>query len=109
VYPKVSGLSHNEIYAYNNKHLLRSNTTKGYGGKTHKTDSQNSETTAPSGRELYRLQFSLPGGKSGKFWIYPRIYSTLSALYSSYEEVLPLGGKVWLQSEADHSLLGVLP
>jgi hypothetical protein len=29
VYPKVSGLSHNEIYAYNNKHLFRSN-TKGY-------------------------------------------------------------------------------
>jgi hypothetical protein len=34
VYPKVSGLSHNEIYAYNNKHSLRSD-TKGYGGKTH--------------------------------------------------------------------------
>jgi hypothetical protein len=34
VYPKVSGLSHNEIYAYNNKHSLRSN-TKGCGGKTH--------------------------------------------------------------------------
>jgi len=31
VYPKVSD---NEIYAYNNKHLLRSN-TKCYGGKTH--------------------------------------------------------------------------
>jgi hypothetical protein len=35
----------------NNKHSLRSN-TKGYGGKTHWTDSQNSDTTAPSGREL---------------------------------------------------------
>jgi hypothetical protein len=33
--------------------------TKGYGGKTHHTDSQNSDTTASSGRELYRLQFSL--------------------------------------------------
>jgi hypothetical protein len=33
-YPKVSGLSHNEIYAYNNKHSLRCN-TKGYGGKLH--------------------------------------------------------------------------
>jgi hypothetical protein len=32
VYPKVSGLSHNELN--NNKHLLRSN-TKGYGGKAH--------------------------------------------------------------------------
>jgi len=34
VYPKVSGLSHNETYAYNNKHSLRSN-IKCYGGKTH--------------------------------------------------------------------------
>jgi hypothetical protein len=33
VYPKVSGLSHNEMYAYNNKHSLRSN-KNGYGGKT---------------------------------------------------------------------------
>jgi hypothetical protein len=32
VYPKVSGLSYNEIN--NSKHSLRSN-TKGYGGKTH--------------------------------------------------------------------------
>jgi hypothetical protein len=55
VYPKVSGLSHNEI---NNKHSLRSNTNV-YGGKIHWTDSQNSDTTAPSGRELYYLQFSL--------------------------------------------------
>jgi uncharacterized protein YccT (UPF0319 family) len=56
VYPKVSGLSHNEIYAYNNKHSLRNN-TKGYGGKTHKNESQNSDTSAPSGRKLYHLQF----------------------------------------------------
>jgi hypothetical protein len=55
VYPKVFGLSHNKIYTYNNKHLLRSN-TNGYGGKTHYADSQNSDTTAPSGRELYHLQ-----------------------------------------------------
>jgi hypothetical protein len=34
VYPKVSGLSRNEIYAYNNKHSLRSN-TKDYCGKVH--------------------------------------------------------------------------
>jgi hypothetical protein len=33
VYPKVPGLSHNEIYAYSNKHSLRSN-TKDYDGKT---------------------------------------------------------------------------
>jgi hypothetical protein len=48
----------NEIYAYNKKHSLRRN-AKGYGGKTHYTDSQNIDTTAPSGGELYHLQFSL--------------------------------------------------
>jgi hypothetical protein len=48
----------NEIYAYNNKHSLGSN-TKGCGGKTHYTDSQNNDATASSGKELYRLQFSL--------------------------------------------------
>jgi hypothetical protein len=37
---------------------LRSN-TKGYGGKTHYTDLQNSDTNALSSRELYHLQFSL--------------------------------------------------
>jgi hypothetical protein len=42
----------------NNKHSLRSN-TKGYGGKIHYIDPQNSDTTAPSGKELYHLQFSL--------------------------------------------------
>jgi len=48
-------LGDNEI---NNRHSLRRN-TKGYGGKTHKADSQNSDTTAHSCRELYHLQFSL--------------------------------------------------
>jgi hypothetical protein len=48
----------NDINYNNNKHSLRSN-TKGYGGKTHYTDSQNSDTTAPSGIELYHLHFSL--------------------------------------------------
>jgi hypothetical protein len=42
----------------NNKHSFRSN-TKGYGGKTHLTDSYYSDTIAPSGRELYHSQFSL--------------------------------------------------
>jgi hypothetical protein len=37
---------------------LRSN-TKSYGDKAHQTDSQNSDTTARSGRELHHLQFSL--------------------------------------------------
>jgi hypothetical protein len=56
VYPKVSGLSHTEINNNNNsnKYSLRSN-TKGYGGKPHNIDSQNSDTTASSGRELYNL------------------------------------------------------
>jgi hypothetical protein len=44
----------NKIYTYYNKHSLRGN-TKGYGGKIHYTDSQNSDTTAPSGKELYHL------------------------------------------------------
>jgi hypothetical protein len=34
VYPKVSGLSLNETYAYNEKRTLRSN-TKGYGDEAH--------------------------------------------------------------------------
>jgi hypothetical protein len=66
VYPKVSGLSHNEMLAYNNKHSLRSN-TKGYGSKTHYTDSQTSDTTAPSGRELYHLHFSLQAASPETF------------------------------------------
>jgi hypothetical protein len=65
VYPKVSGLSHNEINN-NDKHLLRSN-TKGYGCKTHYNDSQNSDTTALSGRELYHLQFSLHAASPESF------------------------------------------
>jgi hypothetical protein len=42
------------------KHSFRSY-TKGYSGKTHYTDLQNSNTTAHSGRVLYHLQFSLQG------------------------------------------------
>jgi hypothetical protein len=57
---------HNEIYAHNNKHTLRSN-TKGYGGKTHETDSQNSDITAPSARDLYHLQFSLQAASPETF------------------------------------------
>jgi hypothetical protein len=50
----------------NNKHSLRSN-TKGYGGKTHQTDKQNSDTTAPNGRKLYHLQFSLQAASPETF------------------------------------------
>jgi hypothetical protein len=66
VYPKVSGLSHKEIYAYNNRNSLRSN-AKDHGGKIHYTDSQNSDTTAPNGRELYHLQFSLQAASPENF------------------------------------------
>jgi hypothetical protein len=66
VFPEVSGLSHNEINNNNNKHSLRSN-TKAYGGKTHYTNSQNSDTIASSGRELYHLQFSLQAASPETF------------------------------------------
>jgi hypothetical protein len=66
VCPKVSRLSHNEIYAYNNKLSLRSD-IKGYGGKTRSNDSQNSDTTASIGRELYYLQFSLQAANPETF------------------------------------------
>jgi hypothetical protein len=65
VCPKVSGWIDNETNN-NNKLSLRSN-TEGYGGKTHQTDSQNSDTTAPSGRELYNLQFSLQAASPENF------------------------------------------
>jgi hypothetical protein len=60
----------NEINNNKYKHSLGSN-TKVYGGKTHQTDSQNSDTTAPSGRELYHLQFSLQTASPVTFWIRP--------------------------------------
>jgi hypothetical protein len=50
----------------NNKHSLRSN-MKGYGGKTHYTDSQNNDTTALGGRELYHLRFSLQAASPETF------------------------------------------
>jgi hypothetical protein len=56
----------NEINNNNNKHSLRNN-TKCYGDKTHYTDSQNGDTTAPSGRELYHLQFSLQAASPETF------------------------------------------
>jgi hypothetical protein len=66
VYPNVSGLSHNVINNNYNKHSLRSN-TNGYVGKTHYTVSQNSDITAPSGRKLYYLQFSLQAASPETF------------------------------------------
>jgi hypothetical protein len=57
---------HSEIYAYNNKHSFRNN-KKGCADKTHYTDSGNGHTTAPSGRELYHLLFSLQAAGPGTF------------------------------------------
>jgi hypothetical protein len=56
----------NEIYDNINKHSLRSN-ANGYGSKTHYTDSQNSDITAPIGIELYHLQFSLQAASPETF------------------------------------------
>jgi hypothetical protein len=67
----------NEIYTYNNKHMLRSN-TKGYDGKTHWTGSQNSNTTAPSDREQYHLQFLLQVASLETFGYTLICYSVLS-------------------------------
>jgi len=83
VYPKVSGLwvnnginnnsnNNNNNNNNNKKHSLRGN-KRGYGGKTYYTDSQNSNTTAPSGRDCticsYRSRWPVR-----KFWIHPRTY-----------------------------------
>jgi hypothetical protein len=46
--------------------MLRSN-TKGYGGKTHYTDSKKSYITAPNGRELYHFQFLLQAASPETF------------------------------------------
>jgi hypothetical protein len=69
----------NEIYTYLWYCSLRSN-TKGCGGKTHQTDSQNSDATAPSGRELYHLQFSVRAASTETFgytfiYGYPTLWS----------------------------------
>jgi hypothetical protein len=47
--------------------LTMTSNTKGYGSKTHKTDSQNRDTTASSGRELYHLQFLLQAASPETF------------------------------------------
>jgi hypothetical protein len=95
VYPKVSGLGHNEINNNNNnnnKHSLRSN-TKGYGGKTHETDLQNSDTAAHSGRELYHLPFSLQAASPETFG-YILVFDELPhyAVFSSFLSLPPSSG-----------------
>jgi hypothetical protein len=56
----------NEIHAYNNKHSLRNN-IKGYGDKTHYIDTHNTDATAPSGSEMYHLQFSRQAASTETF------------------------------------------
>jgi len=56
----------NEINNNNNNHSSRSN-RKGYGGKTRWTDSQNSDTAAHNGRELYHLQSSFQAASPETF------------------------------------------
>jgi hypothetical protein len=76
----------NEMYAYDNKHSLRSN-TKDYGGKTHKTDLQNRDTTAPSGRELYHLQFLLQVASPETFGYILCVCVCVCAVLFSYREM----------------------
>jgi hypothetical protein len=66
----------------NNKHSLRSN-TKCYGGKTQYTDSQNSNTTAPGGRELHHMQFSLQAASPETFGYTLLYYRISSPLFRS--------------------------
>jgi len=55
---------------------LRSN-TKSYGAKTHLTDSQNSDTIAPTGTELYHVQLSLQAASPETFG-----YTLISFMYT---------------------------
>jgi hypothetical protein len=61
----------NEINKHNNnKHTLRSN-TKGYGGKTHRVAIQQHQVAQNC--TVLHCTVLAPGGKSGNFWIHPRI------------------------------------
>jgi hypothetical protein len=70
----------------NNEHSLRSN-TKCYGGKTRYTDSQNSDTTASSGREFCHLQFSLHAASPETFG-YTLVYGKIISHWAIYLPVL---------------------
>jgi hypothetical protein len=58
----------------NNKRVEKQQ--NGYGGKTHYTDPQNSDTTTPSGRELYYSQFSLQAASPETFG-YTFVYNSV--------------------------------
>jgi hypothetical protein len=55
----------------------------GYGGKTHRNDSQNCDTTAYSGRELFHLQFSQQVASPEAFG-YTLLSQNLTMLLSNY-------------------------
>jgi hypothetical protein len=77
------------------EHSLRRN-IKGYGGKTYYTDSQTSDTTASSGRQLYHLQFSLQAASPETFGY------TVVLQYIKVKEV------IFLQSCQNLQLLSVI-
>jgi hypothetical protein len=93
VYPKVSGLRDNEIHN-NNKHSFRGN-TKLYGGKSLYANSQNSDTTAPNGRKLYHLQFSLQAASSETFGY--TLVNGYKVLLAKSEGRLGVGGRIILK------------
>jgi hypothetical protein len=69
---------------------LRTN-TKRYGGKTHYSDSQNSDTTTPTSRDMYNLQFSLQEASPETFG-YTLLHETLSVINSTLltVDIIPL-------------------
>jgi len=69
-------------------------TQRGYVGKIHQTDSQNSNTTTYSGRQLYHLQFSLQSAS-------PETFGYLFVFAPKTEEVT--GGWRRLVTEELHS------
>jgi hypothetical protein len=72
--------------------MMKSN-TKDYGGKTPYTDSQNIHTTAPSGKELYHLQFSLQAASpetSGYTIVYHAAQSLKSQQAVSWPRIILL-------------------
>jgi hypothetical protein len=89
-----------------------------YGGNTHSTDSQNSDTTASSGRELYRLQFSLQAASpetSGYNLVYTRMLEEEQTMKGPRSQVSLAGGLLILyssviaspvlKSSCDHELI----
>jgi hypothetical protein len=61
------GITQNLLFKFQTGRQEPAQLAKGYGDKTRWTDSQNSHTTASSGRELYYLQFSLQAASPETF------------------------------------------